>query len=68
MLILTRRTYESIKIGDGIEVRIVGVEGNQVKLGIRAPRDVEVHREEVYHRIRAEREAKARALAPSSSE
>lgn len=68
MLILTRRIYESIKIGEGIEVRIVGVDGDQVKLGIRAPRDVAVHREEVYHRIRAEREAKTRALAPSSSE
>jgi carbon storage regulator len=51
MLILTRKEGEAIVIGDGITVRVVGVVGGQVKLGIQAPRDVPVHREEVWTRI-----------------
>ena len=51
MLILTRKPGERICIGDDIEVTIVNVRGNQVRLGITAPRDVAVHREEIYRRI-----------------
>jgi carbon storage regulator len=55
MLILTRRVGESIKVGEEITVTVLGVKGNQVRIGITAPRTVEVHREEVYERIVAER-------------
>ncbi len=54
MLILTRRTGETLKIGDDVEVTVLGVKGNQVRLGITAPKEVAVHREEVYERIREE--------------
>ncbi len=54
MLILTRRLNETIMIGDAISVTVLGTKGNQVRLGVNAPRDVTVHREEVYERIRAE--------------
>lgn len=56
MLILTRRVGEKIVIGDDeYGVTVLGVKGNQVRLGIDAPRNVEVHREEIYERIRQER-------------
>lgn len=51
MLILSRRLGESIVIGDDIQVTILGVNGNQIRIGIDAPRDVAVHREEIYQRI-----------------
>jgi carbon storage regulator len=54
MLILTRRVGETIVIGDDITVTVLGVKGNQVRLGVGAPRDVSVHREEIYHRIAEE--------------
>jgi carbon storage regulator len=54
MLILTRKVGESINIGDDITVTILGVQGLQVRLGINAPKDVSVHREEIYKRIKAE--------------
>jgi carbon storage regulator len=54
MLILTRRKGETIRIGDVIEVTVLGVKGKQVRLGIAAPQNVAVHREEVYERIVAE--------------
>lgn len=54
MLILTRRVGETLVIGDAIEVTVLGVKGNQVRLGIKAPKDVAVHREEVYQRIHNE--------------
>ncbi len=54
MLILTRRPAEVIRIGEGIKITFLGIKGNQVRIGIDAPRDVAVHREEVYKRIRAE--------------
>ncbi len=56
MLILTRRITESMKIGDNINVMVLGVKGNQVRLGIDAPKDVAVHREEIYERIQKEKE------------
>lgn len=55
MLILTRRVGESLMIGDEINVTILGVKGNQVRIGVNAPRDVAVHREEIYQRIQQER-------------
>ncbi|WP_100487171.1 carbon storage regulator CsrA [Sporolactobacillus pectinivorans] len=51
MLILTRKLGESIHIGDQIEVRIVAIDGDQIKLGINAPREIDVHRSEIYESI-----------------
>ncbi len=55
MLILTRRVSEEIRIGDDIKIKILGVKGNQVRIGVAAPEDVSVHREEIYQRVLAER-------------
>lgn len=52
MLILTRRTGEKIKIGEDIEVTVLGVTGNQVRIGVAAPKSVDVHRSEIYDRIK----------------
>jgi carbon storage regulator len=56
MLILTRKTAESIIIGDDIEIKLLSVKGNQARIGIEAPRERDVHREEVYNRIQEESE------------
>lgn len=55
MLILTRRIGESVIIADNVTVAVLGVKGNQVRLGIDAPKDVPVHREEIYKRIKEEK-------------
>ena len=54
MLILTRRIGESLMIGDNVNVTVLGIRGNQVRIGVNAPKDVAVHREEIYERIRQE--------------
>ncbi len=54
MLILTRRVGESLMVGDDITVTVLGVKGNQVRIGVNAPRDVAVHREEIYERIQSD--------------
>ena len=57
MLILTRRVGETVMIGDKVTVTVLSVNGNQVRIGVSAPKDIEVHREEVYERVQAERAA-----------
>jgi carbon storage regulator len=57
MLILTRRVGETLMVGDDVTVTVLGVKGNQVRIGVNAPKDVAVHREEIYDRIRKENES-----------
>lgn len=55
MLILTRRIGETLMVGDDVSITVLGVKGNQVRLGVNAPREIAVHREEIYHRIQQEK-------------
>jgi carbon storage regulator len=71
MLILTRRVGESVMIGKDVTVTVLGVKGNQVRIGINAPKDVSVHREEIFQRIQGEQaagHARAEPGADDSSE
>ena len=61
MLILTRRPIESVMIGDEVVITVLGVKGNQVRIGVKAPKHIAVHRQEIYERIKAEQ---AQGLPP----
>ena len=67
MLILTRRVGETLMIGDEVTVTVLGVKGNQVRLGVNAPRTVAVHREEIYERIKREQEGGGGNPEPGNS-
>jgi carbon storage regulator len=66
MLILTRRVGETVVIGNDVTVTVLGVKGNQVRLGVNAPREVAVHREEIYERIQGEQPATGVKVANGS--
>lgn len=59
MLILTRRVGETVMIGEDVAITVLGVKGNQVRVGIKAPKETPVHREEIYERIRREHDGEA---------
>lgn len=65
MLILTRRVGETVVIGNNVTVTVLGVKGNQVRLGVKAPKDISVHREEIFERIQAEQKDQAPMAANS---
>jgi len=64
MLILTRRIGETLNIGDDVQVTVLGVKGNQVRLGVSAPKEIPVHREEIYQRIKKEKESGVQETRP----
>jgi len=66
MLILTRRVGETVMIGNEVTVTVLGVKGNQVRVGVNAPKDVAVHREEIYERIKREEDQESRSGAPTA--
>lgn len=65
MLILTRRVGETVMIGDEVTVTVLGVKGNQVRIGVNAPKTVAVHREEIFERIKREGDAEPQESSPS---
>ncbi len=67
MLILTRRVGETLKVGNDVDVTVLGVKGNQIRIGIKAPKNVAVHREEIFERIQREAElAREHGSAPKA--
>jgi carbon storage regulator len=64
MLILTRRVGETVMIGNDVTVTVLGVKGNQVRIGVNAPKDIAVHREEIYERIKREEQGEAPPSRP----
>jgi len=67
MLILTRRVGETVMIGDDVTITVLGVKGNQVRVGINAPKHVAVHREEIYERIKREQQPEDIAEKPKAA-
>lgn len=65
MLILTRRVGETLMIGNDVTVTVLGVKGNQVRIGVNAPKDVAVHREEIYERIKREEDLDSHSGVPA---
>jgi carbon storage regulator len=68
MLILTRRVGETVMIGDDVTITVLGVKGNQVRVGINAPKHVAVHREEIYERIKREQQSEEVSDKPKAAE
>jgi carbon storage regulator len=68
MLILTRRVGETVMIGDDVTITVLGVKGNQVRVGINAPKHVAVHREEIYERIKREQQTDEVSEKPTPTE
>jgi carbon storage regulator len=66
MLILTRRVGETVMIGNEVTVTVLGVKGNQVRIGVNAPKDVAVHREEIYERIKREEDGDSNQQHPAA--
>lgn len=68
MLILTRRVGETLMIGDNVTVTVLGVKGNQVRIGVNAPKEISVHREEIYQRIQQEKSQSSGGQPPHTDD